>query len=349
MEARFCTRCATELVWQRSGERERPICPACGHVVYFNPVVGAGALVETDGRVVLIRRGVEPRAGYWCLPGGYVEADELAEAAAVREMKEETGLEIEVDDLLGVYSFGREPQTGVLILYSAHCIGGRLRPGDDAREVGTFSPQELPPDEEIAFRTHLQALHDWRRARAVVYREAMETDREAVGELCSTSPEVGVECQRYVVEADRALMLAWDRSRLVGLACLSYRPWIHTANIDQVFVRPDYRRWGIATGLVSCATEHAGKHDTRTVLAEAPITNPVLWVYLKAGFRVSGFVDAYYPPGQEGPVTALFLARDLDGEGEDDEPERREDVLPEAAQDGAHLGRGTGEPRESLR
>jgi len=276
-------------------------------------VVGAGALVEKDGQVVLIRRGVEPKAGYWSLPSGYVEADELAEAAAVREMEEETGLEIEVDDLLGVYSFGREPQTGVLILYSAHWVGGTLRPGDDAREVRTFAPGELPPDEEIAFGTHLQALHDWRRARAVVYREAMPADSQAVVELCDTWPEVGVGCQRYVVEEDRGLVLAWDRSQLVGLACVSYRPWIRTANIDQVFVRPDYRRWGIATRLVSRATDSARKHDTRTVLAEAPVTNPVLWVYLKAGFRVSGFVDTYYPPGEERPVTALFLACDVGG------------------------------------
>jgi GNAT superfamily N-acetyltransferase len=93
---------------------------------------------------------------------------------------------------------------------------------------------------------------------------------------------------------------------------VSHRPWSHTINIDQVFVRPDYRRWGIATQLVTQVADHARQQDVRTVLAEAPVTNPILWVYLKAGFRVSGFVDAYYPPGLEGPVTALFLAHDLE-------------------------------------
>ena len=77
MDVRFCPKCATELEWQSSGDRARPTCPACGFIFYFNPVVGAGALVETDGRVVLVRRGVEPKSGFWSLPAGYVEADVL--------------------------------------------------------------------------------------------------------------------------------------------------------------------------------------------------------------------------------------------------------------------------------
>jgi 8-oxo-dGTP diphosphatase len=311
-EARYCPRCGTALVLRWSGERERPTCPACGFVFYFNPVVGAGVLIETDGRVVLVRRGVEPRAGYWSLPSGYVEADELAEAAAVREAEEETGLQIEVDELLGVYSFGREPQTGVLILYSAHTLGGTLQAGDDAEEVGTFAPAEVPPDDQIAFRTHLQALRDWRRARAVVYRRATPDDREAVAEMSRCHAEVGDGCHVYIEGHDRGLILALDRGRLVGLSCISHRPWGHAANIDQVFVQPDYRRWGIATQLVRHAADYARRQGLRTLLAEAPITNPVLLVYLKAGFRVSGFVDSYYPPAREGPVTALFVARDLE-------------------------------------
>lgn len=311
MDVQYCPKCATRLEWRLAGDRDRPTCPACGFAFYFNPVVGAGALVETDGRVVLVRRGVEPKAGYWCLPSGYVEADELAEAAAVRETQEETGLEIEIDDLLGVYSFGREPQTGVLILYSAHTVGGRLRAGDDAQEVQAFSPTEIPPDNRIAFRTHLQALRDWRRARAIHYRQAMPDDSAAVAELSQRYREVGADRLGYVAAADRGLLLAWDREQLVGLASVSHRPWSFAANVDQVFVRPEYRRWGIATQLVGQAITYARELGLRTLLAEAPVTNPVLLVYLKAGFRVSGFIDAYYPPGREGPVTALFLAYDL--------------------------------------
>ena len=83
MDMQYCPKCATRLEWRSAGDRERPTCPACDFVFYFNPVVGAGALVESDGRVVLVRRGVAPKAGYWSLPSGYVEADELAEEAAV--------------------------------------------------------------------------------------------------------------------------------------------------------------------------------------------------------------------------------------------------------------------------
>lgn len=313
MDVKYCPRCATELVWRCSGERERPTCPACEFIFYFNPVVGAGALVETDGRVILVRRGVEPKSGYWRLPSGYVEADERAEEAAVREMAEETGLEIEIDDLLGVYSFGQEPQTGVLILYSAHTIGGELRAGDDAQEVRAFAPDELPPDDQIAFHTHLQALQDWRRARAIIYREAEPADRPAVARLKERYPDVGDECLTCFTDTDRGLLLAWDREQLVGITCVTHRPWSQVANIDQVFVHPDYRRWGIATQLVSLAIEYATEKDALTLLAEAPITNPVLMVYLKAGFRVSGFIDAYYPPTGGGPVTAMFLACDLFG------------------------------------
>jgi 8-oxo-dGTP diphosphatase len=311
MDVRFCPKCATELEWQSSGDRARPTCPACGFIFYFNPVVGAGALVETDGRVVLVRRGIEPKAGFWSLPAGYVEADELAEAAAIRETQEETGLEIEIEDLLGVYSFGREPPTGVLILYSAHTIGGELRAGDDACDVRAFAPDELPQDDQIAFRTHLQALHDWRRARAIVYREALPSDREAVVELTRLHPRAGERTTMYLDESDRGLLMAWDGNQLVGIACVSHRPLGKSANIDQVFVRPRYRRWGIATKLVNQAIKHARSHSMRTLLAEAPVTNPVLMVYLKAGFRLSGFVDAYYPPDGGGPVTAMFLAYDL--------------------------------------
>jgi 8-oxo-dGTP diphosphatase len=310
MDVKYCPKCATELVRQLDGDRERPACPSCGFVFYFNPIVGAGVLVESEGCVVLVRRKVEPKAGYWSLPAGHVEADELAEEAAARETYEETGLKIEIDDLLGVYSFGREPQTGVLILYSAHIIGGELQAGDDALEVRIFAPDELP-DDEIAFRTHRQALDDWRRARAIIYRQAIVDDLQAVQEVGQHYPQVGQESQRYILEQDRAMLLAWDREHLVGLACISCRPQNRFLNIDQVFVRPGYRRWGIATQLLSLAITYGQRQGSKALLAEAPVTNPVLLVYLKAGFRVSGFIDAYYPPGEEGPVTALFLAYDL--------------------------------------
>lgn len=311
MDVRYCPKCATELVWQSNGDRERPTCPGCGFVFYFNPVVGAGTLVETDGRVVLVRRGIDPHEGRWGLPAGYVEADELAEDAAIRETWEETGLVVELDNLLGVYSFGHEPQTGVLILYSAHTVGGELCAGDDAQEVATFAPDELPPDEKIAFRTHRQALRDWRRARAIIYRPATAGDLDAIADLSKRYPQVGDQSPVYIAKENRSLLLAWDRAQLVGIACISYRFQDQLTTIDQVFVCPSYRRWGIATRLVNLIVDHGRNQNIRAIQAEAPVANPVLLVYLKAGFRVSGFRDTYYPPSGGGPVTALLLVYDL--------------------------------------
>lgn len=324
MDVKYCPKCATELVSRPSGDRARPTCPACGYVFYLNPVVGAGALVETDGRVVLVCRGAEPKAGYWSLPAGYVEADERAEEAAVREVREETGLEIEIDEMLGVYSFGREPQTGVLILYAAHLTGGELRAGDDACEVRAFAPDELPPDEQIAFRTHLQALQDWRRSRAIVYRQASGRDRSIVAEFSARYPQAGEQCSAYLDSESRDLLLALDRGQLVGIVCMSQRPWSHSASIDQLFVEPGYRRWGIATRLIGQAVALSAGRGLRTLLAEVPVANPAVLVYHKAGFRASGFLDAHYPPESDEPETALLLAYELAKGGPGAFPQHRD-------------------------
>jgi ADP-ribose pyrophosphatase YjhB (NUDIX family) len=141
---------------------ERLVCQECGFIFYINPKVAAGALIEDAGRVVLVRRGVEPRAGCWALPSGFAEYGETIEETAIRECREETGLEVELDDLLGVYSVKNDFHGHlVLVLYSAHVVGGELAAGDDASEVGLFAPAELPIN--MAFQAHCQALHDWRK------------------------------------------------------------------------------------------------------------------------------------------------------------------------------------------
>jgi GNAT superfamily N-acetyltransferase len=132
-----------------------------------------------------------------------------------------------------------------------------------------------------------------------------------VTELSKHQPQVGEAYLDYVAVKDRELLVAWDKAQIVGIACVSYRPRDRSANIDQVYVHPAYRRWGIATRLVNQAIVCAGQMNTRTIFAQAPVTNPVLLVYLKAGFRVSGFLDTYLPPGGDGLVTALYLAYDL--------------------------------------
>ncbi len=164
LKPKFCPHCAGRLAPRMIDRWERLVCQECGFIFYINPKVAAGVLTEHEGRVVLVKRGIEPRAGYWALPSGFAEYGETIEQTAIRECHEETGLEIELDDLLGVYSVNSDFYGHlVLVLYSAHIVDGEMVAGDDASEVGLFAPAELPTD--IAFQAHREALRDWRKIK----------------------------------------------------------------------------------------------------------------------------------------------------------------------------------------
>src|SRR5262245_11738411 len=135
----YCPRCGAALERRFAEGRDREVCPACGFVFYRNPIPAVGVVVDMEGRVVLVRRRYEPRAGCWALPAGFMELGESAEEAAIRECHEETGLLVQIDHLLGVYSFGFGEQSGLVIIFAATFVGGQLRADDDATEVGAFS------------------------------------------------------------------------------------------------------------------------------------------------------------------------------------------------------------------
>ena len=142
MSTAFCSRCATPMTPVMLGGKERSRCPACGFVLWCNPAPVGMALIEHEDRLVLIRRAEPPLAGHWAPPAGYVECGESVPDAVRREALEECGLEIVVDDLLGVYS---EAAVDVLIIaYRARSIGGALRAGDDATEAQLFARGSLP-------------------------------------------------------------------------------------------------------------------------------------------------------------------------------------------------------------
>ena len=160
-EPTYCPRCATRLEPRPEHGIVRPTCPACDYIWYRNPVPAAGVLLVEKGDVLLVKRKYEPRAGAWCIPAGFMEAGESPEQSAVRELREETGLECRLTGLFGVYAGFDDPRVrAVLILYTAERTGGELVAGDDAIDVGWF-PLSDPPD-DIAFAAHRQALVELR-------------------------------------------------------------------------------------------------------------------------------------------------------------------------------------------
>jgi 8-oxo-dGTP diphosphatase len=149
-EARYCIRCGSPLRMQFLHGARRPACSQCGWILFADPKVAAAILVEKDGEVLLVQRGIEPEQGHWGLPAGFIDAWEDPARAAERECQEETGLDVHVTALVDVIG-GRDHLHGadIIIVYRAEIIGGALRAGDDASQVGFFSRQALPP---LAFR-----------------------------------------------------------------------------------------------------------------------------------------------------------------------------------------------------
>jgi 8-oxo-dGTP diphosphatase len=167
---RFCPACGGELATRQlvAHESARQVCTRCARVQYRSAKPCAEVLVVRDGRVLLVRRAIEPGKGKWDIPGGFLEADEHPEAGALRELREETGLAIAITGLLGIYLDGYfydapgGGETTLNLCYLATATG-EPQAGDDAAAVGWFAPDELPGAEAIEFRHQLQVFEDWRR------------------------------------------------------------------------------------------------------------------------------------------------------------------------------------------
>jgi len=159
LELNYCPRCGHPLEDREAFGRVRRFCPTCERIIFRDHKVAAGVLVEHEGQVLLVRRAVNPRRGTWSFPAGFVECDEEPAEAAVRECREETGLEVEVTGILDV--IGPEPDgaASIVVVYRARPVGGELQAGDDVDRVAFFAPDALPP---LAFRATRVALDKWR-------------------------------------------------------------------------------------------------------------------------------------------------------------------------------------------
>ena len=158
-ELKYCPICAHQLTTRSEGGRVRPACDNCGYVHYLNPVPGVGLLIEMDDGIVLIQRKNPPNQGEWTLPSGFVEADESAEEGAIREAEEETGLKVEIIELMGINSFPEGPPvSGIMIFYRMRPVGGTLQAGDDAADAKVFPITDIPL---LPFRTHREIMAEW--------------------------------------------------------------------------------------------------------------------------------------------------------------------------------------------
>jgi ADP-ribose pyrophosphatase YjhB (NUDIX family) len=160
---RFCPVCGSPLEPRvlKAGEPMRLVCtsPACGFVFYLDPKLAVGTIIRMpDGRIVLARRAIEPGLGQWVFPGGYVDRGEEVRTAAIREAREEAGIDISIDGLVGIYSY--PGTTAVIIVYSAVWTGGELAVDDESSEVRTFDAADVPWD-TLAFPSTKDSLRDY--------------------------------------------------------------------------------------------------------------------------------------------------------------------------------------------
>jgi ADP-ribose pyrophosphatase YjhB (NUDIX family) len=146
--------------------RERMVCADCGHVAYENPKVVVGSVVVAGDQILMCRRAIEPRKGFWTLPAGYMELGETLEEGAAREALEEAQAVIAIDGILGVFSIARIGQVQVIFRASFADSGPPVfGPGEESLEVRLFGPDEIPWD-EIAFPSVRWALNAWRESDA---------------------------------------------------------------------------------------------------------------------------------------------------------------------------------------
>jgi 8-oxo-dGTP diphosphatase len=161
---RFCPCCGGELAVEPRGDRERLVCQECRRVLYINPAVGVAVVVRRGEEILWGRRQGGPYAGAWCIPCGYVEWGEEVRAAAAREFREETGLIVEVGEVLAVHGNFHDPsRLTVGIWFAGRVVGGALQAGDDLAEVGFFPLAE--PPRSLAFPTDELVLAELREGK----------------------------------------------------------------------------------------------------------------------------------------------------------------------------------------
>jgi 8-oxo-dGTP diphosphatase len=294
--------------------RVRWQCPACGYVQYENPVPGVGVLIEHEGGLVFVRRGHPPFAGEWALPSGFIEADESVEQAAVREALEETGLDIELLELFGVYSFPEGPvRSGLIIFYRARPIDfSRLRAGDDARDARLIQPDAFP---SMCFRTHREVVARWRAlvgsseggadetaqdGQPIHIRRARPADHPRLVELMGLIPaeaNMSEAKREYVLDQLRSnsVLEVWvaevapreGAPEVIAFFALSVARTLTDTHawLDALVVEPGHRRRGVGRAMFEVALRRARERGASQLLLDARRGSAQAQEF----FRASGF------------------------------------------------------------
>ncbi len=156
---RYCTQCAAPLAEKETGPARKkvPWCPRCGAIHWIDPKIAAGALIVREGRVLLVKRAIEPGVGKWAFPGGHVDRGETIEEAALRETLEECGATALLEELVGLYSYPGRPVVVAVFRARLAPQSPEPSPRDETLEVGWFDADEVS-GLELAFRSVADSL-----------------------------------------------------------------------------------------------------------------------------------------------------------------------------------------------
>lgn len=307
----YCPICSEKLTERVEGGRLRPACDSCGYVHYVNPVPGVGMVIEMDGGVVLIQRGNPPHKGEWTLPSGFVEADESAEEAAIREALEETGLQVEIIELANINSFPEGPPvSGIMIFYRMRPIGGQLQAGDDAVDAKVFQPEEMPL---LPFRTHREMMAEWLEKHShhigikpkntpaeINIRPFAMRDTDAVLSLLMTitanrelSHEEMVAASLRMAELDNVELYVAEtgdvQPSVIGYVALTIVRGLTdgVGMISSMAVSPNYQRRGVGAELLEAAMRRASQLNLRAIWVDTSQANN----QARAFYAALGFED----------------------------------------------------------
>jgi ADP-ribose pyrophosphatase YjhB (NUDIX family)/GNAT superfamily N-acetyltransferase len=310
----YCPVCGHTLGQREEGGRIRQACENCGYVHYVNPVPAVGILIEMDGGIVLIRRNNPPHQGRWALPSGFIEADESAEEAAIREAHEETGLHIEILELAGINSFPEGPPiSGIMIFYRARPLSGDLRGGDDASEAKVFLPEDIPL---LPFRTHREVIAHWLEQRQIpndvqrqphdeirdfIIRPAELNDSNEIMALLALIPanrELPREEWREAIQRFReaqnvevfVAVVEQQPPIVIGFIALSIIRTLTEGRglINDMAVLPTYQRRGVGAALLEAAMRRAERLNLKVLMVNVERANE----RARAFYSATGFSDA---------------------------------------------------------